>query len=195
MYTNAQYKNFKRKYGSYSSWAIWNENNLKDTLVIEENIPALNSEYVFLGLNVSKELDKAFWSNFHGGRHDRKLMIACNDTKLRGSYITDIFKDLPITKASDVEKYLEAHPEQIKKNVDSFNNEMSDIGINEDSVFIVLGVMAQKFYENEFRGVYKNKYVNYRHYSCHGTDEAWVNGLGKELGIKKIEEWRKGKLK
>lgn len=186
MYNYKEYEKLKKKYGPYSSWAIWDECNQKDTSVIETNLNELNTNYVFVGLNISRLLREPSWSNFHGGRHDRKLMYACNDTKLRGSYITDIFKDLPKTRASEVKKYLEEHPKFLEENVSSFKKEMVDIEISRDTVFVVLGNDARRYFKKYFQNGYENKPVYYCHYSSRGTDEDWVNGLWKILRIDKV---------
>lgn len=202
MYTHTKYRKLKKKYGSFSSWAIWNVDDQKDTSVIEKNITQLNTSYIFVGLNISRLLKSPPWSNFHGGRHDRKLMYACNDTKLRGSYFTDIFKDLPKSKASEVKKYLKENPAEIQKNVELFKQEMKDITVNDNTVFVVVGSDTSfllEIFKTKFQGDIKDhKVFNIRHYSSRGKDEDWVNELWsrKEIGIDKIfkkSEWRKSK--
>lgn len=206
MYTEIKYEELKKKYGSCSSWAIWNEKDQKDTNVIKQNIKELNTNYVFVGLNIASLLREPPWSNFHGGKHDRKLMYACNDTKqLRGSYLTDIFKNLPRSKASEVKKYLKENPKFLEKNVASFKKEMDDIKVNKDTVFVVLGVnssLVLKYFKKDFQPKLKYKYedkniLNYNHYSDYKIpDEEWVNELYGKLGIAEVfnkEEWLKSK--
>lgn len=91
MYKRDEYEELKRKYGSYGSWAVWRHRHESDTSVIDEHVEELHPRFIFLGLNVSQSLGSAAWVNFHGGKHARKLKYALNDTKLRGSYLTDIF--------------------------------------------------------------------------------------------------------
>lgn len=182
-----------------ASWAIWNEDNQKDTSVIETKFKELNTNYVFVGLNISRLLGSPPWSNFHGGMNDRKLMYACNDTKLRGAYVTDIFKDLPIARASEVEMYIKQNPKVLKENIDSFRKEMDDIKISKDTVVVVLGAdssLLLKCFNEHLKDKIKGKVFNIRHYSSRGRDEEWVNELWgrKEIGINKIfkkEERRK----
>src|ERR1035437_9851634 len=183
MYTLKKYNELEKKYGSYSSWAIWNEDNKKDTCIIRTNYKQLNSKYVFLGLNISKDCNLAGWQNFHGGRQDWKLVGTCNHTKLRGSYLADIFKNIPIKTASELKKYIQKNQKVIKQNVDFFNKEMKDIGMTKNTVFIVLGKTAQDYFRDYFQNVYKNKVVNYLHYSAWGTKKEWAEGLWKKLGI------------
>lgn len=194
-----EYEELKNKYGSYSSWAIWNEKDQKDTTVIDKNLKELNTNYVFIGLNISRLLDTPAWSNFHGGKHDRKLMFACNNSKLKGSYLTDIFKGIPTTTAvefaTELKKCITNDSKFIDKQIADFNKEMEDIKIGKDTVLVVLGNDARKYFKKYFQNEYENKLVYYCHYSYYRIpDEEWVNGLWKKLGIKKIEEWRKSKL-
>jgi len=185
MYNNKKYEKLKGKYGSCSSWAIWNKDDVKDTSIIDKQFDILNPKYVFLGLNISKDLKNSAWSNFHGGKHDRKLMRACNETKLRGSYLTDIFKDIPESKSFKLKKYIDKNISVIKENVDYFNKEMKDIGVDENTVFIVLGVNASKYFKKYFQHKYKNKVLNYYHYSYWGiTDKKWVKELLRKFDIK-----------
>jgi hypothetical protein len=180
----------KSKYDQYASWAIWDDNNEKNPAIILENTSSLHAKYVFVGLNISKELDRKSWSNFRGGAHDRKLKYACNDTKLRGAYITDLFKfdgkDKSMIEPNSGK--FKPTPIQIEKNIKKFTQEMLDIGISKnESVLIILGKKAQWYFEHEFNkhitGLYK-KAVPFTHYAYFGwTDKKWVTQLWKELGI------------
>lgn len=184
MYTSDKYNKLKQKYGSYSSWAIWNDKEEGDLSVIEQNINVLNSNYVLLGLNIARPLANDPWLNFHGGsKHDRKLRYACNHTVLRGSYITDIFKGIAESKSTRFEELVTN--QIIEENVKFFHEEMNDIELTKDSQFIILGtpksILAQ-YFNNHFRQIYKNKVVFHYHYSYYGiTDQKWVNGLWEKL--------------
>jgi hypothetical protein len=180
-----EYKQLVLKYGSHSSWAIWDYKKESDASIIGKNFNQLHSKFVLLALNASGSIAKPPWSNFRGGKHDRKLKYACNDTQLRGSYITDIFKDIPEPKSRKIKSLLT--DEIIDKNVSLFNQEMRDIGINELTQFIVLGApnsLLSKYFNNHFRQNYKNHITYYYHYSYYRlTDRAWVEGFWKKLGI------------
>ena len=63
MYSDKEYMNLKQKYGGYSSWAIWNKEDLCDTEVISRSIKELNSNYVLLALNKSIDIDLYCWKN------------------------------------------------------------------------------------------------------------------------------------
>lgn len=186
MYTHQQYNDLKSKYGAYSSWAIWDYKIESDTSIIEKNFELLNTNYVLLGLNISAALSSKSWINFHGGKHDRKLKYACNDTELRGSYITDLFKDLPEAKSSNLKDQLT--DEIIIENVKIFNQEMEDVQIHGKSQFIILGTQGSQvanMFNKYFAFMYNNPVKYYYHYSFYGlTDQKWVEGFWKILGIK-----------
>jgi len=109
MYTDIEYKKIKEKYGACASWAIWDVNDLSDTTIIENNILNLQNNYVLLALNKSIDIDLYCWKNFHGYDHARKLAYGCNNSLLRGSYMTDLFKDLPEAVASRLDKNLSSN--------------------------------------------------------------------------------------
>lgn len=182
MYSIDEYKNLTLKYGSYASWAIWDYENASDTTIIDENNNQLHSRFILLGLNISRLLDKPFWSNFHDNTHARKLKYACNDTKLRGSYITDLFKDTPEPNAVELERLLTDRI--INKNVNIFKQEMQDIKISNVSTLIVFGSLTAKCFNKYFKQNYKNQVINCQHYSYRILgDKEWVNGFWKKLDI------------
>lgn len=181
MYSLEEYKKIRLKYGPFASWAIWNDENEKDTSIIESNFEDLNSKFVLIGLNISKSLINVPWINFHGGKHDRKIKYACNDTKLRGSYITDMFKDYPEVNSNLLK---DIDPEIIKKNVEFFNQEMKDIKVNSNTQIISFGIQADIYFRKYFQSYWNNQYINYYHYSNYQIkDRDWVLGLWQKLGI------------
>jgi len=185
MYSIDEYKNLTSKYSSFSSWAIWDYKKTGDSSIINKNFNELHSKFIFLGLNISHPLAKGTWSNFHGGKHDRKLKYACNDNKLRGSYITDIFKGIDEPRSNKFRDLLT--DKIIRKNVNQFNQEMNDLKINNNTQFIIFGtptsLLAQCF-NDYFKQEYKNRIIYYYHYSYYKlTDKEWVNGLWKKLNI------------
>ena len=86
-----------------SSWAIWEAPNAGDDkktsnmsgerIFKDFDTDKINTEYVFIGLNASSDADDYPWASFHKqGSNDYKLRYALNDSKYRGSYITDVIK-------------------------------------------------------------------------------------------------------
>lgn len=189
MYSTEKFNFLKDKYSRHASWAIWDEVDMTNTLVIEDNVNQLQSNYVLVALNFSTDADAIIepWFNFHGGsKHDRKLRRACNNTELRGSYMTDLFKNVVEVKSTKLKNILT--PEVIELNVNSFMQEMKDVELDDSSTFVVWGTEnsdTAKFFSDYFRPNFDNKAVFYYHYSYYGmTDEAWVKGLWSKLNIK-----------
>ncbi|MEX0931586.1 MAG: hypothetical protein WDZ88_02435 [Candidatus Paceibacterota bacterium] len=181
MYSQEEYKYLKAKYGPYASWAIWDKDNEKNTSIIDRCFDQLSPKHVFIGLNISAPLRDYSWANFRGGRHDRKLKYACNDTDLRGSYLTDLFKGVPEAKSFKVKGML--NDNIIKENVSFFQDEMNDIGLTKESILVLLGDLATQYFDEYFQKLFDNPIISYRHYSSYGTDRDWVEGLWKELDI------------
>ena len=188
MYSPEKFEQLRKDYGGFASWAVWKHGreNKADTSCIRENLHVLHARYVFVGLNISKALE-IDWQNFHGGKHDRKLQYALNDTSLRGAYLTDMYKDIPEPNSGLLHKYIESKPELIKTNVETFKREMSDIGVQEDSVFVILSaeksrtaVHFNKFFQPVFP---KNRVIFHRHYSFLMKDKYWVESFWNAVGV------------
>jgi hypothetical protein len=187
MYSNTEYKKLISKYGAFASWAIWDYKKPFDTGIIDKNYDQLHSKYVLLGLNFSHKLTGNNWQNFHDNTHARKIKYACNATKLRGSYITDIFKGIPEAKSSNLKNKLTK--ETINANVNYFIKEMKDIKLSNKSQFIVFGTPSSflaKSFNTYFRPHFKNNVLCYYHYAYYSlTDKNWVRGFWKRLSINK----------
>ena len=186
-FNKTEYARLKNLYGKCSSWAVWNPEQQADASIIKDYLDKLHTRYVFCGLNISKPLSGVSWQNFHGGKHDRKLMQACNITELRGSYLTDIFKYVPTGTAKELRKHLKKKENNhlIAENVEDFIEEMANLKANSGTTFILLGNDVERYFNAHFKS--KMKYhdvIKYRHYASRGTDEAWVAGLLEILGIK-----------
>ncbi len=171
-----KYLQLKSKYGNCSSWAIWNEENKKDTTIIEKEISSLNSKYVFVGLNISNEIRNS-WGNFHEGRNDYKLMNVLNNSKFYGSFMTDLFYDLPIPKSTKLNHLVESKEFDISKHILYFKQKLTDLEINDNTTFILLGKDVDDYFP-KFHSINKNKIVKiphpaYRRYSF----EVWKNSV------------------
>ncbi|MCX6143024.1 MAG: hypothetical protein NTZ35_07375 [Ignavibacteriales bacterium] len=180
-----------RKYGKFSSWAIWCHENEACPSIIQARTRDLHSKYVFVGLNASgKFKSNGPWANFRGGAHDRKLKYACNDiSELRGSYLTDMFKGIETKTSAELFRKLGRESERLKKQVRTFRREMKDVGASSTTTFVVLGVAgsrtAEYFEKHYAKDLQCRKVVYYYHYSyTRLTDKKWVEGLWERLGIK-----------
>lgn len=183
MFSLDEYKYLVSKYGPYASWAIWNNDDHSDSSIIAKNIPQLHSRFVLLGLNISGPLENTPWLNFHKGPSNvRKIKFVCENTSLWGSYITDLFKGIPEKDSSKLKSMLTE--EMIMENVDRFDEEMRDIKMSSDTIFIVFGNTAAFYFNNYFRRDYKNSAIYHYHYSHYGvSDKTWVESLWKKLNI------------
>ncbi|HNO71524.1 MAG TPA: hypothetical protein PKO16_07135 [Bacteroidia bacterium] len=190
-FNSSQFQNITEKYGRYGGWAIWDFVRSRvleaSTDCVYSNISLLNSKHIIVGLNVSASIN-GNWRNFRGGKHDRKLKYAFNDTFLRGSYITDLYKDIIDPDSLSFHNKIKGEKEIIQQHVDSFVQEMSDIGANSETIYIVLGTEKSvtgnhfsRYFQSHFA---KNKVIFHRHYSGRGTDESWVTSMWTALEIK-----------
>lgn len=183
-----EFEELTEKHGAWASWAIWEYEKLrireKSTDIILSNIEALNVRNVIIGLNISNQVD--VWGNFRGGKHDRKLKYAFNDTAIRGAYMTDLFR-IEMKESTSLAKKLKIQPELISENVLRFVDEMGDLKITAETRFILMGTeesILGKYYRKEFQKYFKDNPVTYhRHYSSRGTDKAWVESILRCLNI------------
>jgi dihydrofolate reductase len=96
--------------------------------------------------------------------------------------MTDIFKDLPEPNSNKIDSILTQ--ELINKNVELFKKEMKDIGISDETIFIIFGKKAFEKFNKHFKNKLKNKIIYHRHYSSRGTDREWVEGFWEKFNIK-----------
>jgi len=146
MITREKFDFMKSKYGHYSSWAIWTEpeenkpkSNLEDITIIDHT--KVNPKIVLVAYNFSDHVFKNSLGNFHEDRPTGtafKLRYALKSTSLYGGYMTDIIKGLHETDSTKVKQYLKENPEILKKNIDSFCQELVDLGVK-NPLLIALG--------------------------------------------------------
>ena len=164
-----------KKYGMYSSWAIWNPANPANAGIIAEHHGWLNASVVMVALNVSRWIPNT-WQNFHSTDHARKLMFAFNDSPYRGAYMTDIIKGEVEAKAGRLLERIGAGSIDVRKHIDAFRAEMFDVGADEHSLFILFGNDVAQFFKTHLALIYPN-HVSCAHYSNYGkgfSDAEWV---------------------
>ncbi|WP_027207442.1 hypothetical protein [Butyrivibrio fibrisolvens] len=135
------YETMRKKYGGVSSWGIWGPEGAKaksgvgDLSIFQSvDLKVLNTGYVFVGLNVAGDgtVERMpDWANFHSEyrtHHDFKLRYALRDTPFWGSYFTDIIKLHSDSDGGNVMKYIKQHPDILKKNIESFEEEIGYLG-------------------------------------------------------------------
>ena len=142
MITKEKFYFIKKKYSRVASWAIWAhedeepKSNMGDLTVLDPEInknllSELNPNVVLVALNFSENVDHKPFENFHAGGkfQDYKTRYAIRDSSYWGGYMTDIIKNHPEKKSDELVKYLKTHPDEVQSNVESFRQELRDIGV------------------------------------------------------------------
>jgi len=188
-YSKSDFEYLTKKYGKYASWAIWNSEDEKDTKVIFTNKSLLNTKYVGVGLNISNPVKT--WGNFRGGKHDRKLKQAFNESTIRGFYLTDIIKGVKDANSSNVLRKIRNNEINIREQMNFFIEEMCDIQITSKTTFIIFGNAAYYLFNKYLKEQFPyNKIIKHKHYSCRGTDKDWVDSITKTLQLKPIDVFK-----
>ena len=152
MITREKFDSIKEKYGRVASWAIWAhedeepKSNMGDLTVLDPEInknllSELNPNVVLVALNFSEDVNHKPFENFHAGGkfQDYKTRYALRDSPYWGGYMTDIIKNHPEKKSGELVKYLDSHPDEVQSNVESFRQELRDIGA-EKPTLVAFGV-------------------------------------------------------
>lgn len=188
-----RYNNIKKDYGHVGSWAIWDKINEKkrpkygvgniDIFEKEDIVEKLNPNIVFVGLNISKKIDKVF-GNFHsdnGRANDFKLRYAIQGTCLEGGYMTDIIKDFEEKVSGKVSSYLRKNTDFLKMNLETFKKELDDIGC-ENPIIIAFGNEVHNILVRKYKG---NNLHKLTHYSARISKEDFkkeVDALIEKIG-------------
>lgn len=167
----------RERHGHYASWSVWAvpgkkmKDNIADLTVFDpqmnqELLPTLFGGFIFLGLNISRRVERTF-GNFHDVRPmatDYKIREAIHGTRFWGSYMTDIIKDFEQKVSGKVMSYLKANPSFEQHNIELLRQEISDLGV-EQPVLIAFGKDAEKIarrnLETEFEIVGIPHYAKY----------------------------------
>jgi len=184
-----------------ASWAIWDDKDIKNTKIIDENIDKLKGNIVFLALNFGgkKPDDWEDWQNFHGkGRGDKDLRKLLSWTRFKGAYMTDIIKDLNNSDGKEAVKIFE---DETKRNNDidflfqeielleTENIEMYLFGKDVEKLFKKY-VMKHNNIKTFQQKVIKCQRIN--HYSPQVTDfeEKAAVQLGLPVKKNQIKKWK-----
>lgn len=140
MINRQRFDEAREKYGHYASWAVWGpegsrpKDGMGDISFFvdpdEEFLATLNPEIIFVGLNISRAVDRPF-GNFHPDypeAQDYKLRHALNGTALWGGYLTDIIKDFEEKACSKMMTYLRQDQPFEQENIEIFREELKTIG-------------------------------------------------------------------
>lgn len=144
----------KRKYGSYSSWAVWApatkgpKSNISDLSLFDlaanpAMLHTLNPAVVMVGLNISRSFDEPF-RNFHDPSpraNDFKIRYAFAHTPYYGSYMTDIIKNVEMVKSTDLQNHLRVNPALVRSNIAMFREELCDLPCRQPTI-LAFGMAA-----------------------------------------------------
>jgi hypothetical protein len=183
MFDDKEIESIKEEFGCFSSWAIWNFQDEKDTSIIEQNIKLLHSNFVLIGLNISKPI--GIWENFRVGKHDRKIMYAFNSIpEIKGAYMTDLIKLVEVD-SNKINAEIQEGKIDINEQVKNFEKELKKLKITSKSKFIIFGDLAGELYDNYYEKYFPdNKVYYFKHYSGRGTDKEWVEYVWNRLNVK-----------
>jgi len=103
-----------------ASWAVWDDKDIKNPKIIEDNKEELNGKIVFVALNFGgkkRPNDWKDWQNFHGkGVGDQRLCKILSKPEFKGAYMTDLIKNLHNSKAKQAIKIFKT--DETKRNED-----------------------------------------------------------------------------
>ena len=141
----------------------------------------MHTRLVGVGLNISAPVK--IWSNFRGGKNDWRLKELFNKTEHRGFYLTDIIKNevQPNSKIL-IEKINSGHI-SIRSHLDFFIEEMKQLKITDETVFILFGGSVNNIFNQYFKVHFpKNKVIHVWHYSyAYTTNEAVFKKIKSQL--------------
>jgi hypothetical protein len=172
------FNKMNKQYSHYCSWAIWGthfgnkvKNGMDNLNIFDNCINNINFKYIIVGLNISKKIEIPL-SNFHGKNGEvYKLRHALINTKLYGSYMTDIIKDFEEPKAIKMTKYIKQNPKFLKENINTFLKEINDLNIK-NPILIAMGNDTYKILIENLKGF---KIYKIPHYACRKSKEIYKN--------------------
>lgn len=149
--------------------------------MIEQNCHELKTDVVMVGLNVSAPVSGQRWKNFHGGPNDRWLRFAFNDSRFRGAYLTDVLKDEIDVSSSNVMARIRKGLIDVDQHIVQFRHEMSAIGANDQTLFVVFGKGSKSLFAKYLQASYP-KVVFCEHFaSTHRPKATWRDETLKAL--------------
>jgi hypothetical protein len=183
----------RERHGHYASWAVWAvqgkkpkdsiaDLNVFDPQMNPELLQTLFGGFVFLGLNISRRVERVF-GNFHDVRPmatDYKIRAAIYGTRFWGSYMTDIIKDFEQKVSGKVMSYLKANPSFEQHNIALLRQELSDLGA-EQPVLIAFGKDAEKIARRNLATEFE--IVGIPHYAKYLSAEAYRTEVNEILAV------------
>lgn len=188
-----RFAQIKIRHGSYASWAVWAnaagkpKSNVGDLSILDPDLnpsllELLRNDTVMVALNFSRPLSEPPpFHNFHSpsaSAHDFKIRYAFTDTPFYGAYMTDIIKNFPMLRSSDVRKRLTAPV--IRENTDALLVELADLGASKPTI-IAFGNDAHDLVERYVLASAYTRLVRVTHYSDYIGKEQYREVVAREL--------------
>lgn len=176
-----------------SSWAVWGENTHDLSIFedAEEIASRLRKDVVLVGANFGGGEDNDVstmkpFQNFHtkGHRPDGKLRNAVTGTALEGAFMTDLVKNYPTKNASSLARDIVDPSFDFEKHIVApFRAEQNALGLNEDTLYILMGGNTLKIWNVLVeRGVFSSqqRFTTMKHYAAAVNLVDEVNNLLKQ---------------
>ena len=132
-----------------------------------------------VGLNISSVDIETPFANFHSPRHqamDFKIRYALRDSPYWGGYMTDIIKDFEQKISGKVISYLRRNKSFEKENVQTFRQELIDIGAT-DPTLIAFGNITYDILERNLKDEFK--ILKVPHYANYTNKEKYREQVKK----------------
>ncbi len=183
MISRSTFLDIRERFGLWASWAVWAEagvkpkDNMGDLSVfdLERNPGVLNelhADAILVGLNFSRGQSR-IWGNFHDPRPvatDYKTRHALKGTWLWGAYMTDVIKDKVEKHAGSLVRYLGAHPDVARSNIEILREEISALGVD-DPLLVAFGRDAEILLRRHLGGFFR--IVGIPHYATYISMEDY----------------------
>lgn len=188
-----KYQKIKERFGWCGSWAIWAakqtdkpKDGISDLSVFDPTtnshlLDTLHSNYVAVGLNISRSIAGPAFSNFHSGNPratDYKIRHAFEGTPLWGAYMTDILKDFEEVDSSKAVAYLKDHPEEFDDHAQQFKEEL-DLLQAHDATLVAFGRATEKLLRR--LGDPSLKIISIKHYAYPSSAESYRSHVLKAI--------------
>ncbi len=177
-----QFEIIRRRHGGYASWAVWRplrptdgpkagigDLSIFDLSANPATLSLLRADVIMAGLNISNWSTDFLESlrNFHSPRpsaQDFKIRYAFADTAYYGAYMTDVIKNVPMVKSTDLLDHLRTQPALVGSNIETFREEIRDLR-SERPTILAFGAAAHSLLVQSLRPTEYSALVRLTHYS------------------------------
>ncbi|TPE52592.1 hypothetical protein [Amaricoccus solimangrovi] len=192
--TDEALRSIEDRFGWCSSWAIWADpdgtakSGIEDISVFDfqkhpDHREIIHSRYFLVGLNVSGEINRGSFSNFHSDSkrsQDYKMRHAFRGTPLWGAYMTDILKNFPEMSSAKVREHVRNNPQTLKEQFENFQEEI-DILCEEKPNIIAMGGLTYDLLRSGFANEYR--LLRITHYSHYISPSMYRQEVHDRLGL------------